>query len=254
LIRQVSTQYFRLFSCHTPFVSLLPTAASAAPPLGLRTPHSDEVYSFDSPRLASLLRVCACGVYGSVLTIGMMGLCFVRIRGRAWEQCLALLVIYHLALFLFLLAKPRFAIQLLPVFVFFSAAALHVYPRALRGSDAGLPGFVVTRIRIAASLLAGTTMLHVITRPCCWGISGAGTSPRSRKGDFSRSVWMNWRWRGQTDRGRATSSFEQSQAVEQETRRRSSLRPSARGQQGDLVVALEGVPVGERDDLLLQSI
>jgi 4-amino-4-deoxy-L-arabinose transferase-like glycosyltransferase len=176
LTRQMSRQYFRLFSYHTPFVSLLPTAGpagsasrSAAPPLGLRTPHAKEVYSFDSPALASLLRLYSCVVYGFVLTVGMMGLCFVRVRGRAWEQCLALLVVYHLALFLFLIAKPRFVIQLLPVFALFSAAALHIYPRALRGGELDLPGFVVTRVRVAASLFAGTAMLYVITRPLLFG-------------------------------------------------------------------------------------
>ena len=109
---QFGKQYFRLFHYETTFTSQLPGGPR-------------QRYTFDSPSLATSLRVYGYLVHGLILGSGVMGLFLLRLRPLGWQHLFLLFLVYNLGLFSFLHVKTRYLVQILPILIIFSSLSLH---------------------------------------------------------------------------------------------------------------------------------
>lgn len=147
LALQAGKQYFRLFDHRTFWTTQLPGGPRAA-------------YAFDSPLLATALRLYSALYYALVLAAGALGMAGLRFRPLSWLLFLWLYIAANLAIFLLLHAVTRYTVQFLPAWLAFAAVALLAGCQRLRRREKPeLAGFVFTPGRLAAgTLLAALTL------------------------------------------------------------------------------------------------
>lgn len=125
LAGQLAKQPFRLLGHETFFTTQLPGGPRAG-------------YAFRSPALARALRGWAYAWHALILGAGAFGLAFLAFGRPGWMHALAVLLALNAAVFLFLHAKTRYLLPLLPVFALFGGVAWRAWETRLRGSFEGL--------------------------------------------------------------------------------------------------------------------
>jgi len=137
---QLAKQYFRLFDHDSFFTTQLPGGPRSS-------------YKFREGAVSSGLRLYSHAFHALLLAAGAVGLARLRVLRLDWPQFLALLLLFNLALFLFVHVKTRYLMQLVPVFAFFGATALHAGWCRIRGTEVPPDGnFRSTPGRLAAGL------------------------------------------------------------------------------------------------------
>lgn len=160
---QLSRQYFRLFNARTPLVSQLPGEACAGHLSVYRSP----------PWLTRVLTGLNDLFHALILAGAAFGLaCWRRRLGRT-EVLVALFLAYQLALFLFLHAKARFLLPMLPFLGGLAASfALGLAHRSTRPAVGGEELMDFTAKRLVVGALLATLLLALafggplIDRPC----------------------------------------------------------------------------------------
>jgi hypothetical protein len=152
LAHQIGKQYFRLFDANTFFTTQLPGGPRAA-------------YSFQAPLLATFLRVYAAVFQGILLLAGAIGMASLRGRPVSWLHFFLTFILLALAVFLVLHVTSRYAVQLLPMWIVFAAAALYtggVWQRTHQLPV--LAGFVASRARLGVGIAWGLLLLFLAFR------------------------------------------------------------------------------------------
>jgi|GEM_PF-601999 len=149
---QLSKQYFRLFGCRTFFTTQLPGGPRHA-------------YRFDSPALTAGLRLWSFAMHALLVAACGVGICLIRWRPAGWAHCVLLFVVYNLALFLFLHAKTRYFIQIVPMLALFAGAAVEFLLRRISGASLECPRpFIVNAPRVACGLVLALLLLFLSFR------------------------------------------------------------------------------------------
>jgi hypothetical protein len=118
--KQVSKQYFRLFDHETFLTTQLPGGPRSS-------------YNYDAPTITAGLRLYSHVFHAFLLAAAAFGLMRLRFLKLGWPQFLALVLLFNLALFLFVHVKTRYLMQLVPVFAIFGAISLHAGWCRVRG-------------------------------------------------------------------------------------------------------------------------
>ncbi len=152
LCGQFSKQYFRLFDCRTFFTTQLPGGPRRA-------------YGFDSPALATGLRLWSFVMHAFLVAAFGVGACLIRWRPKGWTHCVLLFVVYNLALFLFLHAKTRYFVQIVPMMALFAGVAVECLRRRISEASLECPnGFALSAPRVAYGLVVAVLFLFLSFR------------------------------------------------------------------------------------------
>ncbi len=145
---QFQKQYARLFDKDSYLTEQLPGGAALREGSG---------YVSLGPRLSAGVRSVSYGTYALLLLTAPLGFLVWPFAERRWPRVLLLFFVYNLALFLVLLVKSRYRIQLLPVFFLGSSAAIAWF-------EAGFKGRISLRTikgRIAVAGVVSVVMLYL---------------------------------------------------------------------------------------------
>jgi hypothetical protein len=151
LSNQLGKQYFRLFDIQTFFTTQFIGGARQA-------------YTTESQALITFLKIYAYITYGFVLTAGVAGISFLKLRSVQWPHFFLFFILYNLGLFFILHSKTRYVLQIFPFLIFFASVTTYGIVSKIRRQEPSLEGFEFNRIRvliaILSSILMGITMVQ----------------------------------------------------------------------------------------------
>ena len=150
---QISKQYFRLFNRKTFFTTQFPNEAK-------------ERYTFESAAIASSIALFDSFVWFLILLGSGIGVAKAVRRPISWLHIFILIILYNLALFVFLHVKTRYVLQFLPFLCIFAGVGFYTMGQFLRNPRAywNENGFIGTiSLTIGSLLSAGLIFIAFYT-------------------------------------------------------------------------------------------